>query len=306
MTLRIHWLAWRRDVVALAILCAAAVVFGLLINWTGPRLHSALASWAPGLARHVTIDADASDSSLPPLTQADPWTYRAPISPGQRLWVRNVVGPVSVEPTTGSFVEIRAVKSFRRSDPASVALVATPNREGLAVCAVGVDSLVCAPGVEITGPHRHSDVAVAFTIRVPYGVRIDIATVSGAVHVRGASAPVTVRTVNGAVDAETDAGPVNAVTVNGSVRAIVRGFGDTGSVQLATVNGAVTAELPAHLDAVIEAATLHGRVVSDFPLTLEDALVAHRASGTVGTGGRKVELHTVNGSVRLLEVPPKP
>jgi hypothetical protein len=52
---------------------------------------------------------------------------------------------------------------------------------------------------------------------------------------------------------------------------------------------------------VVTAATLHGRIHTDFPLAVSHGLVGHHASGTVGAGGRKVDLNTVNGAIRLLE-----
>ena len=301
MNLRAHWLAWRRDVVVFASLCLGAVGLGLVFNRAESWVRVGLTTFLPDLLHHVTIDDDAEDGAGR-RTATSPWIYRVRVAPGQTVWVRNVVGPVSVEPAVGEFLEVRAVRSFRRSDPASVALVATPNPGGVAICVTSGDSLPCVPGKDVTGTRPHTDVAVQFTLRVPRGVRLDITTVSGAVRVRGASAPVAVRAVNGGIDVETSEGPVTAVTVNGPVRARMRAFGDTGAVSLATVNGAITAELPVHLDAVVDAATLRGRVESAFPLTSSDALVTHRVSGTVGAGGRRVVLHAVNGSIRLLEV----
>jgi len=141
-------------------------------------------------------------------------------------------------------------------------------------------------------------------VRLPRGVRIHAMTVTGAVQVTGASAPVVAGAVDGSVVAETMQGPVEAYSINGSVRASVRGFGDTGSVKLTTVNGSVTLELPAEVDATVSARTVNGAISSDFPLTMTGKLVAHHASGDIGHGGRRVELNAVNGSVRLKRIGP--
>jgi DUF4097 and DUF4098 domain-containing protein YvlB len=75
-------------------------------------------------------------------------------------------------------------------------------------------------------------------------------------------------------------------------------------VKLTTVNGTVTLELPAGLDATVSANTVNGGITSAFPLKTTDKLVVHHATGVIGAGGRRVELNTVNGSVRLKRVAP--
>jgi len=123
-------------------------------------------------------------------------------------------------------------------------------------------------------------------------------TVSGAVNVAHASAPLVAATVNGAIDAETSAGPVRAMSVNGSVRARMSAFGDTGEVSLLTVNGAATAELPRRLDADVEATTMNGSIETDYPLEVTGKIGKH-LRGIVGAGGRKVHITTVNGAISL-------
>ena len=89
------------------------------------------------------------------------------------------------------------------------------------------------------------------------------------------------------------------IGTDGSVSAVVRGFAGPGPVKLGTVNGSVTVELPTPLDAHIEANTMNGSVDSDFPLTTTDKFVIRHATGTVGAGGRQIQLHAINGSVRV-------
>jgi DUF4097 and DUF4098 domain-containing protein YvlB len=115
---------------------------------------------------------------------------------------------------------------------------------------------------------------------------------------------MTAGTVDGDVDAETMQGPLQAYSVNGSVRATVRGFADTGAVKLTTVNGSVMLGLPAGLGATVSANTINGAITSAFPLQTSDKLVMHHARGIIGDGGRRVELNTVNGSVRLKKLAP--
>jgi len=140
---------------------------------------------------------------------------------------------------------------------------------------------------------------VDFTVRLPRGVRLGATTVNGSVRVEGASAPLVAASVNGQVDAVTSRGPVSAVSVNGNVHARMRAFDDTGEVSLVTVNGTATAELPPQLDADVEAATVNGSINTDYPLPVTGKFTSKHCKGTIGSGGRRIHVMTVNGSINL-------
>ena len=310
MDLKAFWLGWRRDIIRFVALCSAALVLGLVINHLVGRARQArqqLTGMLPrGLGGLMSGLDDAADSAAGPLATGETWTYRAPVAPGQWVWIRDRSGSVTVEPTSGDSLEVSAVKRFGHSDPGTVRIVAAPGSDGITICALwgrGDRDNRCGPGEAYHQRHvSHNDVRVNFTVRLPRGVAIGATTVSGTVRVAGASAPVVAGTVSGDVQAETTRGPVNAYSVNGSVRASMRGFADTGQVKVMTVNGAVTVELPARIDAAVDSNTVNGAIESDFPLTVGSKFVAHYAAGTLGAGGRRIELNSVNGSIRLKKI----
>jgi len=311
MDLKTFWLGWRRDILRVAAFCAAALALGVLINHARGRAHRAREQLVGLLPRGLGglpdgLGEDDADSSAAPRVPGERWTYHAPIARGQWVWVRDRAGSVTVEPTRGESLEVRAEKTFGHSDPSSVRVVAVPGNDGITICALwGSGDNVCGPGEAYKQRSvSHNDVRVHFTVRLPRGVAVGATTVTGTVRVVGASAPVVAGTVNGDVDAETARGPVNAYSVNGSVRAAMRDFGDTGAVKLITVNGSVTAELPARLDATVNANTVNGSIVSEFPLDVTGKFVARHASGKIGAGGRRVELNSVNGSIHLKKTRP--
>ncbi len=314
MDLKTFWLGWRRDIIRFVVLCTVALFVGLAINAAVGRARQAHRDFAGLIPRGLTgltsglDDNDASDASGP-RTVGETWAYRAKMTPGEWVWVRDRAGSVKVERARGDSLEVTAVKTFGHSDPASVQVVAVPGDRGITICALwGASTATCGPGEAFKDGRggRRNDVQVQFTVRLPRGVAIEATTISGAVHVAGAAAPIVAATVNGDVDAETAKGPVDAVSVNGSVRAAIRGFGDTGAVKLQTVNGSVTAELPAQLDASVSANTVNGAIESDFPLTISGKFVARHGDGMIGAGGGKIELISVNGAIRLKKIAPAP
>ena len=306
MDLKAFWLGWRRDIVRFVALCVTALAVGLLINHAKAGVHEGLTHLLPSGSLDGLTGGLDFDAPLGPRRTGKTWTYRARLSPGQSVWVRDMRGPITVEPARGDSLEVTAVKSFSRSDPGSVRVVAVPTSDGIAICALwgdGKEGGRCGPGDDYKAGSAHdNDVGVQITVRLPRGVRIRATTVTGSVRVAGATAPVVAGTVDGDVVTETMRGPVQAYSVNGSVHATVRGFADTGAVKLTTVNGSVTLELPAGLDATVSAHTINGPIASDFPLTTTGRLVAHHAAGVIGDGGRRVELNAVNGSVRLKRI----
>ncbi len=304
------WQTWRREIIRGAVLFFGVIALGLCIRYVIVRARQGVVDNLPvalrslrglrdlkNLPNNFDFDPDAYGG---PRDTADTWQYRAKVAPQHWVWIRNTVGSVRVEAAKGDSLEVVAVKTHHRSDAASVHIETVKVADGIAICAVwGQGRGRCGPGEDFKPSSlRHNDVAVDFTVRLPKRVRLGASTVNGAVHVANATAPLVVATVNGDVDAETSAGPVRATSVNGSVRARMRAFGDTGEVALFTVNGAATAELPVQLDADVEASTVNGAIETDYPLVVTGKLGKH-LQGTLGAGGRKVRITTVNGAINL-------
>ncbi|HEX4575296.1 MAG TPA: hypothetical protein VH158_09205 [Gemmatimonadales bacterium] len=310
------WTTWRREIIRGAVLFCAVLAAGLFVFHLVGHVRQAFEDHIPTALRDLPGNLDA-DLSGGPRTTGQSWTYRARVAPQQSVWIHDINGSVRVAPSKRDSLEVTAVKTYHHSDPANVQLVTRPYDGGVAICAVwqaaasDTGTARCDPGQHGKAgrsPHG-SDVAVDFTVLVPRGVRVGVTTVNGSIHAIGLTAPIEAATVGGDVDAETALGPVRAATVNGGVRVRIQAFGDTGEVALFSVNGGVTAELPSELDANVDATTVNGSIDTDYPLTVSGKYVGHSLRGTVGRGGRRVHLVTVNGAVALKRVrygPPGP
>jgi DUF4097 and DUF4098 domain-containing protein YvlB len=77
----------------------------------------------------------------------------------------------------------------------------------------------------------------------------------------------------------------------------------SGEAEFATVNGSITVELPASTAAEVDARTVNGGIETDFPLQVTGRVSRRRLNGTIGGGGRKLSLETVNGAIRLVKTP---
>ncbi len=146
---------------------------------------------------------------------------------------------------------------------------------------------------------RENDVVVDFAVHVPRGVKVSAHTVNGEVRVEDVAAEVDAQSVNGSVVVSTVGGPVNARTTNGSVRATMGRFALDSDLNFSTINGSVVVEFTGEIDADVELSTVNGRFMTDFPVTISGRIDPRRLRATLGKGGPRVRLATVNGNVEL-------
>jgi DUF4097 and DUF4098 domain-containing protein YvlB len=139
---------------------------------------------------------------------------------------------------------------------------------------------------------------VKFTVYVPTGVKVDAYTMNGGVSVL-ATAPVKAHTTNGNVKVGTAVGPVESSSVNGSVDARMTTLSGDGPVKVGTVNGTASAYLPTDFTGAVHVSTANGSVGSDFAVTASGSQSRNEVDGTIGSGGRRVEVESVNGGAWL-------
>jgi hypothetical protein len=257
-----------------------------------------LIALALAIASHAPQSIAAAQE--PPARQAA-FQWAGQLSPGQSVEIKGVNGPIHAEPSPSGQVEVSAIKSGRRSDPAAVRIEVVPHANGVTVCAVYPDvdgePNRCAAGRGGRMNTRDNDVKVEFTVKVPAGANLVARTVNGGVDVRDLDGRVDIATVNGSVDFSTQ-GTGTAKTVNGSIRGKLGRTDWSDTIELETVNGSIVLDLPVGADADVDARTVHGRIESSLPLTLKEAS-SRSLRGTLGAGGRGLSLGTVNGSITL-------
>jgi hypothetical protein len=234
------------------------------------------------------------------------WTLSEAVPAGQWIRVRNLNGDLRVRASSGDKVEITATKSWRRGDPKDVRIETKRSPDGsILVCAFWTEDATCSETSYNSNSRndgwrrRDNDVAVDFDIRVPKGVKVGVFGVNGGVSVDGASSEVRAGTVNGSVDAVSIGGPVQASTVNGSVHATMGRFDGDQDLTYSTVNGTVVAEFTGDVDADIDLSTVNGRFQTDWPVTISGRIDPRRLRATLGKGGRRIRMSTVNGNVEL-------
>jgi hypothetical protein len=231
------------------------------------------------------------------------WAWKIP--DGRWINIRSLNGRVTAHRADGDSVIVTATKHVRRGDAAYVRYDVQrygSDRQDVLVCALWGEDASCSPtDYESRNGNRdrQNQVAVEFDVAVPAGVRVGAHTVNSEVVVSGVTSEVRANTVNGSVRVETDGGPVSASSVNGSVHASMLHYRPTQDMRFNTVNGSVVVELPDAVDADVELSTVNGRFTTDFPVTLNGRIDPRHLRATLGRGGPRITMHTVNGNVEL-------
>lgn len=275
------------------------------------------------LASLLLVVSSASAQDLG--RNAETWTWDGRVESGKWFRLSSVNGPVTIEPSSDNMVHVRAEKDVGRGSVSDVAFQVIQSGGDVRVCALWRRDVCDEDGLHSRNrdyddedrDRDRRDVKVRFTVRVPAGVRLSAgtvngemrvrdlssdvraSTVNGRVEVRNVGGEVRATTVNGGVDVTTRNGPVDATTVNGSVNVKMSALARDGDMRFHTVNGDVTVETPSSLDARVSLSTLHGSISSDYPVQLSGRFGPRRASGTIGKGGREIDMETVNGSIEL-------
>ena len=151
---------------------------------------------------------------------------------------------------------------------------------------------------------------------------LEAATSNGRIEVRDLDGSANVHTSNGTIDADAQHGGFEASTSNGRIEARlmnpavsrpVRLESSNGHIELTldgreipevrarTSNSTVVVYLPASANVRVQARTTHGSVTSEFDdLRTEGGRRPRELSGTIGSGGRLIDLDSTNGSIKIL------
>jgi len=223
-------------------------------------------------------------------------TYSYTLSEGGSLSVSNVNGSITITGGSGNSVEIIAIKKADSQDVLD-----------------GIEIKISQAGNEIVIETDLPDSGkwfnrggnsgqVTYQIITPAATNLNlIETVNGEVDISGVSGNVVAETVNGSLDLVDLAADASMETVNGSVNASFAALAGKQNVKAATVNGRITLVLPADADVDINADTLNGSInARAFDLETEKGFVGSDLNGKIGNGSARLNLDTVNGSIKVL------
>lgn len=247
----------------------------------------------------ATLQPSLSDTTQKPkgdeLTEMFSQTY--PLSATGRVNIANINGDVHINVWDQNSVKVDAVKraySQQRLSEVTIDVQSAPDF-------LQIKTKYPEDRTYNNRNREDSFASVEYTLTIPRRGRLDGAElVNGSLDIEGVEGDVRASLVNGTVKAAGLGGEVRLSTVNGGIAANVAELDGAKSVNLNSVNGSIVLYVPSGASADVKASTLHGAITNDFGLTVDDGqYVGHSLSGQIGSGGAKVRLNNVNGSIAI-------
>ena len=274
---------------AALLIAILSITVAAMAHQAAVREHSAL---TPELAEFEPIQKPKGDELTEEFHQSYPLTLTGRVS------IANINGNVHISAWDRNEVKIDAVKRAY-------------SRERLSEATIDVTNTADSVSIKTKYPERNptfdsrnrenNPASVEYTLTVPRGARIDsVALVNGSLDIEGVHGEVRASLVNGGVKANDLSGEVNLSTVNGAIEVNAAGLAESKGVNLNAVNGSIVLNVPSGANAHVRASTVHGQISNDFGLTVEEGqYVGRNLSGQIGSGGPRIRLNNVNGSISI-------
>ena len=229
--------------------------------------------------------------------QTAQWQKTYPITASGSVEIDNVNGKIIVEPSTGSSIEVTAVKKAKgASDEAAKAAL---DRITFAEDVSGDHVKIEAKFPHNEGIFSGTNGSVEFHVRVPASLNAKFTTVNGEVNLHGLAGRVTAETTNGGVKAQDMTGQLDASTTNGGLEIDLAKIPD-GGVKLDCTNGGIEVRLPKDAKATISASITNGGITTgDLPIESTGENSRRRLDGRLNGGGPRLEIDGTNGGIKL-------
>lgn len=230
------------------------------------------------------------------------------LAAGSTVAVQNISGDVKVTPSTSGRVEVLGFKHGSGRGLDRIKANVEQTSRGIVVCVLYDGDSSCddrGRSNDRRGRWDRDDdccnASIDFEVAVPANLLVHAGSVSGDVEVNGAHGDITASSVSGNVILEhLYATSINANSVSGDVDVRVDQITGNGDFTFHSVSGDVTLEVPRDFGADLSMTTVSGDIDSDFPITLGNGRMSKRSmNARIGAGGRRLDVSTVSGDLRL-------
>jgi DUF4097 and DUF4098 domain-containing protein YvlB len=226
------------------------------------------------------------------------------VAAGGTVSIHNINGDIKVVASTTGRVNVTGIKRGGNADRLRVDV-----REfghGVSICVINEDNddECTENGMNSHshgGNHSWDHGQIDLEVAVPTNLSVSPNTVSGDISVTGAQGDLNANSVSGDITLDR-IHPISlrANTVSGDVKVSVVEFMGRGDLQFHSVSGDISLDLPRDFAADLSMSTVSGDVDSDFAITLGNSRMSRRSiSGRIGAGGRKLDVSTVSGDLKL-------
>lgn len=138
-------------------------------------------------------------------------------------------------------------------------------------------------------------------LKLPRRVNLRVSGVNGAVDIGQIGGEIAVSGINGRVEVA-QAGTATEISgINGATAVSLVRLGD-GGLRVSGINGRVEIGLPATTNANVNVHGVNGGIDTDLPITVVGEMKKGNLTGTIGSGGSRIEISGINGGVLLKRI----
>jgi DUF4097 and DUF4098 domain-containing protein YvlB len=226
----------------------------------------------------------------------DTAAFEFQIDPDGTLWIENPLGNIDVVGGDGPTVVISVQKTITGTDQPAIA----EGRQQTQILTTGdkrMRFIRTVLPVLHTARWRSS---VAYTVRVPRGIQVKIASNSSdRIKVSAMAGSVTVKNTNGTIVLEALTGPIDVDSVNGSVMYELNGR-PAANTQLSTINGQIQVTVPGDASFHWVADTLRGDIMTTMPVHGRFSGTTYRGNVNAINRGPTVTTAAMMGNIFIL------
>jgi len=281
-----------------SLITATLLTLALTSNGAGPVAASQVPELRPVPAVPSTIDTTAS-ASEPGEEFREEFHQTYPLSLTGRVSLENINGGVQIKVWDRAAVQVDAVKkAYRKERLAEARIEVNATEENVRIKTEYPDEIQNFRGDE----RRYDNPAtVEYSLTVPRKAVLEsVELINGSLDIDGVEGNVKASSINGRLIARGLMGEAKLSTINGSLQATFTQLDESKAISLGSVNGNLTLVIPSNANASIRAGTVHGGISSDFGLPVKQGeYVGQSMDGQIGSGGPRIKLGNVNGSIRV-------
>jgi hypothetical protein len=211
------------------------------------------------------------------------------LTPGDRVEVSRISGPVEVESTDGDVAEVHIIRSARiKTDLVWRKIRVEQTPTGLVI--EPVDDEALRP--------RSARVNHYVLLRLPRRISFTSAAVSGSVNIGRVEGTVQISGTSGSVIMKETNGPIDISGVSGSVILNLTRLDERG-LRVSGVSGTVQLYVSDNLNAHVSITDLTGQIVIDIPQAPQPEARTANYHCRLGQGGARISVSGVTGNVVL-------
>jgi predicted membrane protein len=244
--------------------------------------------------------------------QTRDFSWSKALAAGSVVSISNINGNIKIVPSTTGRVDVSGTKRGSSGALDRIKAEVQETSRGIQICVIDTDAdAYCDErGYHSEGRSRRNNrwdddrgnARMDLEIAVPTNLLVRPSTVSGDIDVTGAHGDISANSVSGDIILDRlSTGSVNVNTVSGDVTVRVETLTGRGDFQFNSVSGDIELELPRDFAADLSMSTVSGDINSDFAITLGGSgrMRSRSFSGRIGGGGRRLEVSTVSGDLKL-------